>query len=44
LQKRRVNPIGSAFSELHPPIGLKVLVRRIKIVLVLVVVLDLERE
>jgi hypothetical protein len=36
LQKRRVNPIRSAFSELHPAAaGLKVLVRRFVLVLVL---------
>jgi hypothetical protein len=28
LQKRRVNPIRSAFPELHPRNGLKVLTRR----------------
>jgi hypothetical protein len=28
LQKRRVNPIRSAFPELHPRSGLKLLVRR----------------
>jgi hypothetical protein len=38
LQKRRVNPIRSASPELHPRSGLKVLVRRF--VLVLVVVLE----
>jgi hypothetical protein len=29
LQKRRVNPIGSAFPGLHPPSGLKVLAKPI---------------
>jgi hypothetical protein len=35
LQKRRVNPIRSAFPELHPRSGLKMLVRRFVVVLVL---------
>src|SRR5258707_8973227 len=42
LQKRRVNPIRSAFPELHPRSGLKVLTRRFVLVLVLVVVVVLE--
>ncbi len=33
LQKRRVNPIRSAFPELHPRSGLKVLTRRFVLVL-----------
>ena len=32
LQKRRVNPIRSAFAEFHPRSGLKVLVRRFVLV------------
>ncbi len=36
LQKRRVNQIRSAFPELHPPSGLKVLTRRFVLVVVLV--------
>jgi hypothetical protein len=37
LQKSRVNPIGSAFPELHLRSALKVLTRRFLIVLVLAV-------
>jgi hypothetical protein len=35
LQKRRVNPIRSAFPELHPRSGLKMLARRFVVALVL---------